>query len=79
MDIDASRKASTLSPVCFRCKEPGHIKSECPKRFDVRLMDLDEKEELIQRFLAEKDAAEAQRRSEESQEVRDEGFGTDSW
>jgi len=36
------------------------MKAECPQHFDVRLMDLDEKESLIQQLLAEKDAREAQ-------------------
>jgi hypothetical protein len=59
MEVDASRKTTPLPPVCFRCRKPGHIKTDCPLRYDVRYMDLDEREEAIQRLLAEKDAEEA--------------------
>jgi hypothetical protein len=64
MEVDASRKAAPLPPVCYRCRKPGHVKSECPHRFDVRYMELEEKDELIQQFLAEKDATIAAARAE---------------
>lgn len=59
MDIDFSRKPAPLPPTCYRCGKPGHIKADCPKRFDVRHMTIEEKDELIQSLLAEKDASEA--------------------
>ena len=74
MDIDAAQKRVLLPPVCFRCRKPGHIKSECPLRHDIRFLDADEKEELIQRLLAEKDVAEVQSATGELEEASDEDF-----
>ncbi len=73
MDIDLSRKSAPLPPTCYRCGKAGHIKADCPKRFDVRHMTMAEKEELIQSLLAEKDASEAVARAEAEGET-DEDF-----
>lgn len=74
MEVDATRKPSPLPPVCFRCKKPGHFKDNCPLRYDVRFLDAEEKEELIQHLLAEKDVAEAQEMAGETQETIEEDF-----
>jgi hypothetical protein len=74
MDVDMTRKLPPLPPVCFRCKKPGHLKDNCPLRYDVRFLDAEEKEELIQQFLAEKDVAEAQEPLEAVQEDIGEDF-----
>ena len=47
MDIDAARRATTLSEACRCCGKPGHLAKECHLRFDVRFMDADELEELL--------------------------------
>lgn len=73
MDIDLSRKSALLPPTCYRCGKAGHVKADCPKRFDVRHMTMAEKEELIQSLLAEKDASEAVARAEAEGET-DEDF-----
>jgi len=70
MEIDASRKTAPAPPVCFRCHKPGHIKTECPLRFDVRHMSIEEKEDMIQQLLAEKDAAEAATQAEEREDFQ---------
>jgi hypothetical protein len=70
MEIDVSRKTAPAPPVCFRCHKPGHIKTECPLRFDVRHMSIEEKEDMIQQLLAEKDAAEAATQAEEREDFR---------
>jgi hypothetical protein len=38
---------------------------QCPNRYDVRFMTLDESQEYVQQVLANQDAAEAAQRSEE--------------
>ena len=59
MDIDAARKRAALPPTCFRCGQPGHIKSECPRRVDLRLLSSEYCEQLLEDLLAAKDVAES--------------------
>jgi hypothetical protein len=60
MDIDASKQAKPIDDACRRCGEMGHWKNQCPHRFDVRYMDLDEREEFVQGILMSKEGSEAE-------------------
>lgn len=39
MDVDAARQRSLTPKVCFRCQQEGHVRAQCPRRFDVRALD----------------------------------------
>lgn len=64
MDIDAARKARTTTETCRRCGKAGHWARDCNLRFDVRHMDTDELERMLEDKLAAKDAAPAERPAE---------------
>ena len=77
MDIDASKQLwPTPTAVCFRCKQPGHLKVDCPQRFDVRMMTVEERNEWAMSLLVEKDAAGEQspEMSEEAEEAEEADF-----
>ncbi len=57
MDIDAARRGKTPSDSCRRCGALDHWAKDCPRRFDVRHMDTDELQTLLENKLAAKDVA----------------------
>ena len=65
MDIDAARKTKAISDNCRHCGKTGHWVRDCDLRFDVRYMDADELESLLEDKLAAKDAVPAEAPAEE--------------
>jgi len=58
MDIDATKRKGANPPVCYHCGEPGHLKLQCPKRFDIHHMMMEEVDEWMQQQVIDKDVAE---------------------
>ena len=43
--------------LCYRCNLPGHFRKDCPTRFDVRMMSMDELQEALENRMALLDMA----------------------
>jgi len=57
MDVDATRKARSLSPQgCYQCGDANYVVRDCPHHMDVRQLTTEQREELIEDLLALKDA-----------------------
>ena len=73
MEIDANRRKGPQPSLCFRCGEPGHMVKDCPHRFDVRYMTVDERSDFAQQVFvgldAKADESEALEREEEALET----------
>jgi hypothetical protein len=65
MDTDAARKGVTTPIICHRCGGPGHMAKDCPRRYDIRYLSLEEHEEWMQEQVLQQDAEEARKRAEE--------------
>ena len=87
MDVDATRSCrqagAQASDVCRRCKRPGHWASNCPMRYDICHMTLEEIEGCFTLAqdgipIGQQEAPEFQAEEQEAvtQEVL--GFGTAS-
>jgi hypothetical protein len=76
MDIDAAKCVRKIPGTCYRCSELTHCSRDCPTGFDIRLMSVDECEELMENLLALKDASEPKSKASENAEgAEEEGFG----
>lgn len=60
-----SQRLTNTPRACFRCGSLDHLSPQCKQKFDVRAMTSDEKEDLLEQLLADKDVA-----KEEVEEVR---------
>ena len=67
MDIDAARKAKSAPDTCWHCGKLGHWAKDCSLRFDVRYMDTDELERMLEDKLAAKDAVQVEQPVEPEQ------------
>lgn len=68
MDIDAVRKRKTAPDTCRRCGQTGHWANECPKRFDIRYMSMDEKQGWLNDVALEIDRCKIEEKEEEEEE-----------
>ena len=52
MDVDHMRGKGNPEVMCFCHWQLGHYARECPRAFDIQLMTMEEKLELLPEFLA---------------------------
>ena len=56
MDLDATKKR-VMELLCYRCNLPGHLGKNCPTRFDVQMMSMDELQEVLENRMVLLDVA----------------------
>ena len=56
MDLDTTKKR-VMELLCYCCNLPGHFGKDCPTQFDVRMMSMDELQEVLENRMALLDAA----------------------
>jgi hypothetical protein len=67
MEIDAMKWRRELPDSCWRCGEVGHWAKNCPKRYDIRFLSAEEKEEIIQEWSLQADVEEVREKVSEAE------------
>ena len=57
IDSDVQGSSLLITASCFCCGKPGHFGKDCPDRFDVRTLSVDELQQLLEDRLAQLDVA----------------------
>jgi hypothetical protein len=60
------------SDACRRCGQPGHWAQDCGRRFDIRHMTADERDEWLQNLSLQADATEIEMRDARAEEAEEE-------
>jgi hypothetical protein len=71
MDVDASKRKVANPLTCFRCGKIGHKVPDCPLRFDVRALSVDELQTILEDRLAELDVASGETEEEAEAEKKE--------
>ena len=56
MDLDTAKRR-VMELLCYHCNLPGHFRKDCLTWFDVRMMTMDELQEVLENRMALLDAA----------------------
>jgi hypothetical protein len=58
MEIDSGRK-SVKSIICWKCRKPGHVASQCRSGVDINSMDFDSLKAFMKEELQKEEAKKA--------------------
>jgi hypothetical protein len=68
----------TTTIMCFQCGQPGHTQNDCPKRFNIQYMDLEERQGFTQVEFVALNIMETEERADGTNEEVQEDFGPDN-
>ena len=71
MDTDVGKGKNSTPPTCYRCRKAGHKAPDCPLKFDIRTMSVEEIEMLL---MVRRDVSEVEGGPAEIKEVNLEDF-----
>ena len=77
MEVDMFRRKNPVPITCYQCGKPGHKAPDCPLRFDIRNLTI---EEIEMELMARRDLADTEKLLPKPEEnsVQEEDFVQDS-